>query len=175
MHSILVRRGPLGKIHWEIKAWFPKGWFWRMLLRNENRNEGIFGCSPGTTSGTRVRSDVPPERKPERAYVRQNQPCTKLPFYLGESNRPLTPILLKSIAIRLPFLSRYFCKSMPSFWQRVVYTPPIRITIRLPFVSRYFFKSIRVRGRWDTPKLAPSERWKGRGTCPESCSSKSLT
>ena len=32
----------------------------------------------------------------------------------GESSRPLTPILLKSIAIHLPFLSRYFCKSMPS-------------------------------------------------------------
>ena len=36
----------------------------------------------------------------------------------GESNRPLTPILLKSIAIHLPFLLRYFCKSMPSSWQR---------------------------------------------------------
>ena len=41
----------------------------------------------------------------------------------GEANRPLTPILLKSIAIHLPFLSRYFCKSMPSSWQRAfVYT-----------------------------------------------------
>ena len=29
----------------------------------------------------------------------------------GESNRPLTPILLKSIAIHLPFLSRYFCQT----------------------------------------------------------------
>ena len=72
----------------------------------------------------------------------------------GESNRPLTPILLKSIAIHLPFLSRYFCKSMPSFWQKVVYTPPICITIRLPFVSRYFCRSIRVRGRWNTPKMS---------------------
>ena len=70
----------------------------------------------------------------------------------GESNRPLTPILLKSIAIHLPFLSRYFCKSMPSFGQRVVYTPPICITLRLPFVYRYFCRSIRVRGRWNTPK-----------------------
>ena len=41
---------------------------------------------------------------------------------------------------------------MPSAWQKVVYTQPICITIRLPFVSRYFFRSIRVRGRWDTPK-----------------------
>ena len=65
----------------------------------------------------------------------------------------LTPILLKSITIHLPFLSRYFCKSMPSSWQKVVYTPPICIAIRLPFVSRYFFRSIRVRGRWDTPYM----------------------
>ena len=63
--------------------------------------------------------------------------------------------LLKSIAMHLPFLSRYFCKSMPSSWQKVVYTPPICITIRLPFVPRYFCSSIRVRGRWDTPK----KRW----------------
>ena len=66
----------------------------------------------------------------------------------GESNRPLTPILSKSIAIRLPFLPRYFGKSMPSSWQKVVYTPPVCITIRLPFVSRYFCRSIRVRGCW---------------------------
>ena len=69
----------------------------------------------------------------------------------GESHRPLTPILLKSITIHLPFLSRYFCKSMPFSWQRIVYTPPICITIRLPFVSRYFCGSIRVRGCWNTP------------------------
>ena len=69
----------------------------------------------------------------------------------GESHRPLTPIHLKSIAIHLPFLARYFCKSMPSSWQKVVYTPPICIAIRHPFVSRYFCRSIRVRGRWDTP------------------------
>ena len=73
--------------------------------------------------------------------------------FSGESNRPLTPILLKSIAIHLPFLSRYFCKSMPSSWQKVVYQPPICITICLPFVSRYFCRSIGVRGRWDTPKF----------------------
>ena len=44
---------------------------------------------------------------------------------------PLTPMLLKSIAIHLPFLSRYFCcKSMPSPWQKVAYTASICITIR---------------------------------------------
>ena len=52
------------------KGWFPKGWFWRMFSRNENpermfprnenRNEGTFGCSPGTQTGTRVRSPKPP-------------------------------------------------------------------------------------------------------------------
>ena len=41
---------------------------------------------------------------------------------------------------------------MPSSWQKVVYTPPICIKIRLPFVSRCFCKSIRVRGRWNTPQ-----------------------
>ena len=82
--------------------------------------------------------------------------------FSGESNRPLTLIFLKSIAIHLPFLSRYFCKSMPSSWQKVVYTPPICITIRLPFVSRYFCRSIRVRGRWDSEKdFASQERVSG--------------
>ena len=68
-----------------LKGWFPKGWFWRMFPRNENRNEGTFGCSPGTKTGTRVRSHVPLERKPERGYIRQNHPFTKLPFYLPVS------------------------------------------------------------------------------------------
>ena len=69
-----------------------------------------------------------------------------------ESNRALTPIVWQSIAIHLPFLSWRFCKSMPSSWQKVLYIPPICITIRLPCVSRYFCGSIRVRGRWKTPK-----------------------
>ena len=41
------------------------------LPPNENRNEGTFGCSPRTKTGTRVRSHVPLERKPERGYVRK--------------------------------------------------------------------------------------------------------
>ena len=44
---------------------------------------------------------------------------------------------------------------MPFSWQRVVYTPPICITMRLPFVSRYFCRSIRVRGHWCTPNFLP--------------------
>ena len=32
-----------------------------------------------------VLADVPPERKPERGYVRQNHPFTKPPFYLPMS------------------------------------------------------------------------------------------
>ena len=56
----------------------------------------------------------------------------------------------------------YFCKSMPSLWQKVVYTPPICITIRLPFVSRYFCGSIRVRGRWATPNKNQSSKYPGR-------------
>ena len=46
-------------------------------------------------------------------------------LFSGESDRPLTPMLLKSIAMHLPFVSPYFCKNMPSSWQKVVYTPPI--------------------------------------------------
>ena len=73
--------------------------------------------------------------------------------YSGESNRPMTPILFEKYRDTPPISIAILCKSMPSFWQRVVYTPPICITIRLPFVSRCFCRSIRVRGRWNTPKL----------------------
>ena len=67
------------------KGWFPKGWFRRMFPRNENRNEGTFAKT--TLLETALLSpndpvwwfpkgwfpkDVPPERKPERGYVRQN-------------------------------------------------------------------------------------------------------
>ena len=69
-----------------------------------------------------------------------------------ESNRPLTPILLKSIAIHLPFLSRNFCKCMlllaeSTIWTSNLYhdTAPICIA------------TIRVRGWLDTPKKALSE------------------
>ena len=78
---------------------------------------------------------------------------------LGESNRPLTSILLKRIAIRLPSLLRYFCRSMPPSGQRVVYMPPMCITIRLPFVSRCFCRSIRVRGLTESGQGG----WKLRG------------
>ena len=45
------------------KGGFPKGWFWRTFPRNENRNEGTFGWSPGTKTGTGVHSHVPPGTK----------------------------------------------------------------------------------------------------------------
>ena len=54
--------------------------FWRiprMFPRNENRNEGTFGCSPGTKNRM-----FPRNEKPERGYLRQNHPFTKPPFYL---------------------------------------------------------------------------------------------
>ena len=49
-----------------------------------------------------------------------------------------------------------------SSWQKVAHTPPICITIRLPFVSRYFCRNIRVRGRWDNPHTSretPFREW----------------
>ena len=38
----------------------PERGYIRMFPRNENRNEGTFACSPGTKTGTRVRSPKPP-------------------------------------------------------------------------------------------------------------------
>ena len=54
-----LRRRPT-KVRGLTKAWFPKGWFWRMFPRNE--------------TGTRVHADVPPERRLERGHIRQNHP-----------------------------------------------------------------------------------------------------
>ena len=38
---------------------------------------GFGGSSPGAKTGTRVHSAVPPKRKPERGYIRQNHAFTK--------------------------------------------------------------------------------------------------
>ena len=74
-----------------------------MFPPNENRNEGTFakttlletallspndpyfGVDKRVVSKRVVSADVPPERKPERGYVRQNHPFTKPPFYLPVS------------------------------------------------------------------------------------------
>ena len=61
-------------------------------------------------------------------------------------------VLLKSIAIHLPLVSRYFCKSMPASWLKVAFTPPICISIRLPFASRCFCRSIIGGGKIDKHK-----------------------
>ena len=50
----------------------------RPIKRSMKR--GYIQCSPATKIGTRARSHVPPERKPERGYIRQNHPFTKPPF-----------------------------------------------------------------------------------------------
>ena len=96
------------------KGWFPKrvvladvpperkperGYI-RMFPRNENRNEGTFGCSPRTKTGTRVRSHVPSERKPERGHIRQNHPFTKPPFCL--------PVTLVGTVHFSPFTGEWF-------------------------------------------------------------------
>ena len=66
------------------KGWFPKGWFWRMFPRNENRNKGTFGCSPGmktgTKTGTRVRSHIPPKRKPDEGTFAKTTLLRNRPF-----------------------------------------------------------------------------------------------
>ena len=60
----------------------PERGYIRIFPWNENRNQGTFACSPGTKTGTRVRSHVPPEWKPEREHIHQNHAFTKLPSYL---------------------------------------------------------------------------------------------
>ena len=50
------------------------------------------------------------------------------------------------------FLQKY---ALPLAESRKNKTPPICIAIRLPIVSRYFCRSIRVRDRWNTPKNRP--------------------
>ena len=99
----------LGVCRGFAKGWFPKGWFRRMFPRNENRNEGTFAkttlletaplspseaflvVSKRVVSKRVVSTDVPPERKPERGYVRQDHPFTKPPFYLPVSLRQSPP------------------------------------------------------------------------------------
>ena len=60
--------------------------------------------------------------------------CRLLRQTIRRVTSTLTLKHLKSIVIQLLFLSHFFCKSVPSSWQKVVYTPPIYITLRLPFV-----------------------------------------
>ena len=47
----------------------------------------LFGVDKRVVSKRVVSADVPPERKPERGYIRQNRPFTKPPFYLPVSLR----------------------------------------------------------------------------------------
>ena len=117
------------------------------------RNINVFVRVPGREeSGSRPGGSV--TGVTEKLFMCQMFMCLSS----GESNRPLTPIHVKKYRDTPPICMAYFCKCMPSPWQKVVYTPPICITIRLPFVSRYFCGSIRVRGRWDTPKPFPAPK-----------------
>ena len=88
-----------------------------MLHRNENQNAGRFGGSPGTKTGTRVRSHVPPERKRERGYIRQNHPLMKPPFCL--------PVTL----FRFSFPQEQkaaICRKTEEFYSDPVYTDPVQ-------------------------------------------------
>ena len=67
----------------------------------------------------------------------------------GRIKSTLDPDTFEEYRDTPPISIAILCRSMPS-WQKVVYTPPICITIRLPFVLRYFRRSIRVRDRWST-------------------------
>ena len=59
-----------------------------------------------------VSADVPPERKPERGYVRQNHPFTKPPFYL-----PVISIKISILGFE-PFFEKFRLESpnLVDFW-----------------------------------------------------------
>ena len=103
-----------------------------MFPRNENGNEGtfakitllrkppfylpmtLFGVDKRVVSKRVVSADVPPERKPERGYVRQNHPFTKPPSYLplinfGRGEKTPTPkisalLRKRSVLLRADFV-----------------------------------------------------------------------
>ena len=64
-----------------------------MFPLNENRNEGTFGCSPRTKTGTKVRSHVSPERKNEGTFAKttllRNRPFEKLGEFAWHTNNRL--------------------------------------------------------------------------------------
>ena len=76
----------------------------------------------------------------------------------GESHRPLTAILLKSIAIHLRFLPRYFCKSTPSPHPphtKKLSTDSVHyllISLDGSHLYRDVCRSTRIRIHWNIPK-----------------------
>ena len=57
----------------------------------------LSGIDKRVVSQRVVLADVPPERKPERGYLRQNHPFTKPPFYL--------PVIM--VALQDPMAARW--------------------------------------------------------------------
>ena len=58
-----------------------------MFPRNENRNEGTFGHSPGMKTGTRVRSHVAPEQNTGTRARLPKLPFGKPPFKFGNPRK----------------------------------------------------------------------------------------
>ena len=79
---------------------------------------------------------------PTHQAQRASDLCMGVPLHSSKkSKRPLTPILLNSIAIHLTCLLLYFCKRIPSSWQKSSIfttslhhdTPPV--CIAMPFAE----------------------------------------
>ena len=90
-------------------GWVAFRWF-EMLSHAQQRMPGI----------------TPPQHPLDTASWTGN----KRSFESREPHWFLTAMLLTGIAIHLSLLRRYFCKSMPSSWWKVVFTLPICITTR---------------------------------------------
>ena len=62
------------------KGWFPKGRFWRMFPGTKTGTRVHSHVPPVPKSGTRVHSNVPRYQKLERGNIHQNHPFSKPPF-----------------------------------------------------------------------------------------------
>ena len=69
------------------KGGFQKAGFGRCSAGPKTRTRVRSDVPPERTTGTRVGSHVPLERKPERGHIRQNHPFMKPPFYLPSNFR----------------------------------------------------------------------------------------
>ena len=86
---------------------FVSHFFARLLLPTPFRKGGFGGCSPGTKTGTRVHSDVPPERKPEQVYIRMFPQNEKPERGYVRQDHPFTKPLLFVYQLTLAFARRF--------------------------------------------------------------------
>ena len=86
-------------------------------------------------------ADVPPERKPERGYVRQNHPFTKPPFYLpmtlfGVDKRVVSKRVVSADVPPERKPERGYVRQNHPFTKPPFYLPVIEMALRFDAVSQ---------------------------------------